>query len=208
MWILCAAWESITAKTKRWGPRLLSRLLTLLVWVPCYINMCLSSPSKKKQLLEEFWRNYWCKNPYSKKNGLFSLQIQDNASWNTLRESMMNTSILAGTTHNINNSLHNWRHLSKIWDNAVQPGEGQPVCDGNSLFLRRPISQHLQALPYSTGARVRESFLTGLHYRPRRRREKREKTDKLHLSVRLRWKQTHAVLRQVTSWKHQLNPWF
>lgn len=101
-------------------------------------------------------------NPYSKKKGLFSLHIQDNASWNTWTESMINTSILARMTHNVNNSLHNWRHLNKIWDNTVQPGAGQPVCEGKSPFLRLPSSQHLWAISYSTGAHVRKSYVTGL----------------------------------------------
>lgn len=41
----------------------------------------------------------------------------------------------------INNNLLNSRHLNNIWDNTLQPGEGQSVCE-KSLFLRLPASQH------------------------------------------------------------------
>lgn len=160
------------------------------------------------------WRNRYQQNfgeiidlnPYSKKKGFFSLQIQDNASWNTQKESMRNTSIRARMTHNIN-SFHNWRHLNKIWDNTIQPGEGQPVCEG--VRFSDSLAVNICRLFHTAQWHMSEkATLTGLRWRPRRRREKQEKTDKLHLSVRVWWKQTHTVLRQVTSWQHQLNPWF
>lgn len=126
-WILCAARESIRAKTAEVPfccPGCWHCCCGFIVTLTCVCPL----PQWRNRYQQNFGEIIDL-NPYSKKKGFFSLQIQDNASWNTQKESMRNTSIRARMTHNIN-SFHNWRHLNKIWDNTIQPGEGQPVCEG------------------------------------------------------------------------------
>lgn len=73
-----------------------------------------------------------------------------------------------------------------------------------SLFHSLPSSQLLLAIPYST--RAHSCCVTGLHQRQHREKPGRRSISCIFASVTLRWKQTRAVLQQVTSWKHQVKP--
>lgn len=80
------------------------------------------------------------------------------------------------------------------------------LCEGvgGSLFHSLPSSQHLLAIPYSTKAC--SCCVTGLCQRPHSEKPGRRLISCIFASVTLRWKQTGAVLQQLTSWKHQIKP--
>lgn len=80
------------------------------------------------------------------------------------------------------------------------------LCEGvcGSFFPSLPSSQHLLAIPYST--RACSCCVTGLCQRPHSEKPVRRLISCIFASVTLRWKQTGAVLQQVTSWKHQIKP--
>lgn len=100
---------------------------------------------------------------------------------------------------NTEDSKQNVRQCcSARWRSALCEG----VC--GSLFHSLPSSQHLLAIPYST--RARSCYAIGLHQRPYREKPGRRSISCIFASVTLRWKQTRAVLQQVTSWKHQIKP--